>query len=218
VLGSPAGSASPRGRGRTRRIGNAVVAIASFLIIAVVVVTALALRSASSNAGAAQTTKHFARAGISLDYPASWTVTTEDHPAHYDSVLAFIGSGTASQSCGSDYIPGLGACDDVYEVGPDQVVLRVALINGPPPVVDFVTDALNNDPSATAATVAGQKAAVQDTTVNGQTAVVWTLPNVAGSYGAFQITAIIAGPDVTQGRAAANAVVQTVSYDKATAP
>jgi hypothetical protein len=78
--------------------------------------------------------------GLSFDYPADWTLTPVGHWKHYETVLAFLTSphATATESCGPDYEPGLGAgCEDTYSLPTGSAVVRLSrwgepqLRNGP---------------------------------------------------------------------------------------
>jgi hypothetical protein len=73
---------------------------------------------------------------LSFDYPAAWALTPVGHPKHYETVLAFLTSPAASarESCGPDYVPGMGAgCTDTYVLPPGGVVIRLSQYDGPAP-------------------------------------------------------------------------------------
>lgn len=212
------GSKLDKAHHRRRARLAALAGLGTTATVVAVLLAALLLRPAPSElgAGAASQTAHFAAAGIALDYPASWTLTRANNPAHYESVIAFIGSGSASQSCPSNYIPGLGACDDVYDLPPNTVELRIATVSGPPPEVDQVADVFSRDPQASKALVAGRTAAVEVTLKGDRTFITWTIPWPGNAALAYRITGVLQGPDFAGDRAAVEAVMRSVVYDPST--
>jgi hypothetical protein len=185
-------------------------------VVAAVVVTSVLVAAAFSTGAvpgpwSAQKTAHFSMSGLAFDYPASWHLETQSNPAHYETVFAFLGTGTASQVCPIGYIPGADSCADSYDLGPDLFVLRLSVQDGPPVRIDQVTDLLRADPAAVSLTIGGRPAAMQ--VQAGQLSVIWT---VAGENAdiAYVLQARIQGPDVSTIRAQIDAVVRTITFDE----
>ncbi len=84
-----------------------------------------------------------------------------NHPGHYETVLAYLGTGTARQECDTDYIPGLGACSESYDLPVGSVILRLSIWDGPPSGADRVTTILNGDSLASPTSVDGASGVVQ---------------------------------------------------------
>jgi hypothetical protein len=154
-------------------------------------------------------TAHFTMLGLSFDYPASWHLETPSNPAHYETVFAFVGTGTAQQVCPIGYIPGADGCADSYDLGPDTFVLRLALQDGPPVRVDRVTDLLRNDASAVSTSIGGRRAAVQAQT--GELVAIWTVAGRNAST-AYVLRAWIRGPDIATIRSQIDAVVRSITF------
>ena len=65
--------------------------------------------------------------------PTSWTVVATGNPAHYETLYGFVAAppATATETCGPNYIPGLGACDDTLTVPSGSVVVSFRqFVNG----------------------------------------------------------------------------------------
>jgi hypothetical protein len=188
--------------------------VAAVVVTSVLVVAAFAT-GAVPGPWSAQKTAHFSMSGLAFDYPASWHLETQSNPAHYETVFAFLGTGTASQVCPIGYIPGADSCADSYDLGPDLFVLRLSVQDGPPVRIDQVTDLLRADPADVSLTIGGRPAAMQVQT--GQLSVIWT---VAGENAAlaYVIQARIQGPDVSTIRAQIDAVVRTITFDESLPP
>ncbi len=189
-------------------------------VLAVVVVTSV-LAAAALATGivpgpwSAPKTAHFSMSGLAFDYPASWHLETQSNPARYETVFAFLGTGTARQICPKNYIPGAGGCADSFDLGPGLFVLRLSIQDGPPVRIDQVTDLLRADPAAVSLSIGGRPAAMQVET--GQLSVIWT---VAGENAAlaYVLQAWIQGPDVSTIRAQIDAVVRTITFDEPLPP
>jgi hypothetical protein len=68
---------------------------------------------------------HGVLGSFAFDYPAGWTLTPTGNPAHYGTIFGFLAAppATASETCGPDYLPGLGPCDDTLSTPPGSVVI-----------------------------------------------------------------------------------------------
>ena len=211
---------SPGADGLTPKRGRLRLATVFRGVVAAVVV-AFVLAGAAFATGIApgpwswSKTTHFSMAGIAFDHPASWHLETPSNPAHYETVFAFLGTGTARQVCPSGYIPGAGGCADSYDLGPNTFVLRLSVQDGPPVRVDRVTDLLRNDATAVSTFIGGRPAAMQ--VQAGEPSVIWT---VAGENEetAYVLQAWIRGPDVSTVRAQIEAVVRTITFDEPLPP
>jgi hypothetical protein len=201
---------------RSARGRRARVSLVRFaLLVAAGLVVALLVLRLSGAGGQSLTAAEFVdgNGGISLTYAASWALTREDHPGHYESVLGFLGTGLAHQECPSDYIPGAGGCTDVYDLGPNTFVLRIAGVGGPPVRVSQVDDLLTFHPAATPTTIAGQPAAVEVVAPGpGDLSITWTLTRPGEPWAAYRLTASFRGPDIETARRAVEGVVDSIAY------
>ncbi len=137
--------------------------------------------------------------GLSFTYPGDWTLTVVDRPLHYETVLAFLTSPGASarESCGPDYIPGLGGgCTDTYSVPPGSAVLRLSEWAGPPAIKGPIVDLL--DAGWQPVTIAGRPAAYSGDEVGSTTGtdrVEWRIAAPgANSLATFGIVATMSEP------------------------
>ena len=57
---------------------------------------------------------HITLGPFAFDAPRDWTITPTGNPSHYFEIFGFVAAppATATETCGPDYIPGGGACDD----------------------------------------------------------------------------------------------------------
>lgn len=206
---------SPRGVARLLAVLVVVVAAA----FAGLAISAAIQRGrggpANQGGAAAPATAQFSEAGLHLSYPASWSARTVDLPLHYENVMAYVGSGSGTMTCGSDFIPGLGGtCAEQFDLSPDTVVLKVTRASGPPSPDGPVAWSLANDPGVAPTTIAGQPGTVQtlDQPPSGvDSAVMWIFTNPSDPLGSYRITAYMRGPDVASLRAQVEAVLKTAS-------
>ncbi len=71
---------------------------------------------------------------FSFSYPSSWTVGIAGAPQHYRTVFGFVTSppAAARESCGPDYIAGLGGCAELVQAPEGTVALTMAGWTQPP--------------------------------------------------------------------------------------
>ena len=75
---------------------------------------------------------------FAFDAPATWTITRAGHPQHYRTVQGFVATPGASarETCGPEYIPGLGGCDEQIGVPDGGVVVAFTSRVQPPCLAD----------------------------------------------------------------------------------
>ncbi|MGH2468235.1 MAG: hypothetical protein ACRDGL_11005 [Candidatus Limnocylindrales bacterium] len=194
-------------------LGPGLVVLAAAVVAAVIVVRpGGGLPGTEPGTGSGLAT--YSAQGLSFSYPAGWKNTELDLTLHYETVLAYMGSGSGTMTCGSDYIPGAGGtCDEQIRLGPDSVVLKVSLLEGPPTPHGTVAWALSGDPSATAVTVGGQPAARQSASPQGaaDAATEWTIAKPGDSFGAYTIIAYLKGPDTAADQAQIQALIDSIA-------
>jgi hypothetical protein len=142
-------------------------------------------------------------AGVSFDYPTGWTLTPVGHLKHYEDVLAFLTSptATASESCGPEYIPGAGGgCTDLYTNPAGSVVIRLSSWGGPPmPSGAKGVVAADVAGGWVAETVGGQPAAYttsySDRSDPPGATVAWFIASPASQATVYSILATTSGPD-----------------------
>lgn len=118
--------------------------------------------------------EHGVAGPLSFTLPAGWSVTNVGHPKHYETVLAFVASpaASASESCGPDYVPGMGSgCVDAYSLPAGSVVIRLSEWQLPPRGPNGAADEIAADVAGGAkiTTVANQSAAFFDPYADGDT-------------------------------------------------
>ncbi|HEX5467282.1 MAG TPA: hypothetical protein VFW92_11475 [Candidatus Limnocylindrales bacterium] len=188
------------------------------MIIAVVVVlaaTGVLGRLGSQQPGSAPPSglAHYSGQGLSFAYPAAWKVHELDLALHYEDVLAYLGSGSGTMTCGSDYIPGAGGtCDQQLMLGPDSVVIKVSRMDGPPTPHGWVAWTLSGDAGAVALTVGGQPAARSSAAPDvADSATQWTISRPGDMYVVYTLVAYVKGPDVTAEQAQVQALIDSIA-------
>ena len=166
----------------------------------------------------ASRTAHFDTSGISFDYPAAWQSVSVGRILHYETVVAFLTSAgaTASEPCGSAYIPGLGGdCSDVVTLPADSVVVKISMWGGPPSGPAGAIGALLAQ-GWSSTTVGGEPAAFTPQALQGipgsDRSLVWAVgvPGSGNEQAAYWITAGIRGPDLASIQAQVEAMIATV--------
>ena len=115
----------------SRWLAPGALALTVAVMVSVVVVRPGAAPGQVIGAGLAS----YSEQGLAFEYPAAWKANEIDLGMHYQTVLAYIASASASgtMTCGTDYIPGAGGtCDQHLTFGPDSVVIKVSEWDGPP--------------------------------------------------------------------------------------
>ena len=123
---------------------------------------------------------------------------------HYETVLAYLGTGTGTMTCDKDFVPGLGIgkCTQSLDLPTDSVVVKLSAWDGPPRDTDVVDMILNSDPSATPVSMSGLPAVERPlpTEAAGTSAAEaiteWTLTRPGLPYGAYVLTEYLQGPDL----------------------
>ena len=200
----------------SRRVSARGVArlLAALVVVVAAVAAGLAISaavepgrggSATQGAGPSPGAAQFSQGGLHFSYPADWSASTVDLPLHYENVMAYVGSGTGTMTCGSDFIPGLGGtCSEQLHLSTNTVVLKVAQASGPPSPNGPVRWSLANDPGVASTTIAGQPGTVQTL---GQppsgvdSAILWVFANPSDPLGSYRVTAYMRGPDLAGLRA-----------------
>lgn len=215
------GVATAGGRTRSlRRLAGAVAGGLAILVAAAVLlvpVLAAALRSGTGT-GATAAGKPFAAEGLRMTVPADWTIVQPMLVLHYQTVIAYMGTGKGTMTCGPDYIPGLGGtCTESIDLGASGLVIKVTSWDGPPKPDGWVGELLKSNRKASAVNVGGAPAAYEDVTAqepasSGADQVVqWTITRPGVQYGAYMITAYMKGTDLAATRGAVDAVVKSIS-------
>lgn len=163
-------------------------------------------------------TAHLELTGLALDYPATWQSTYVGRLLHYETVVAFLTSGaaTASEPCGSAYVPGMGdGCSQVIKLASNSAVVRISLWDVPSgaggPIAADIADGWS------AMIIGGEPAAFTDRPGVGQgipdsdAVLIWAVA-VPGSddLKSYQITAGIRGPDVASIESQVEAMIGTI--------
>jgi hypothetical protein len=153
---------------------------------------------------------------LSFTYPTGWTITPVDHLKHYETVLAFLTSSTASasESCGPDYMPGMGSgCTDSYALPAGGVVIRFSTLDLPTPYNEGAVRLIAMDVAGglAARTVAGQPAAFDPSYTDGEAPTTGSTEAwfIAGP-GKGNATQYVVVATVNAGDAAAEAAVQAI--------
>ena len=109
------------------------VAMRSMLRVAAAAAVAVALGACGALAGTPAPTPTPPIAGgivgpFAFSYPSSWTVVIAGAPQHYRTVFGFAVSppATAAESCGPDFLSGLGGCDERVSVPAGTVVVTLS--------------------------------------------------------------------------------------------
>jgi hypothetical protein len=179
------------GRGASWRVVCSAVLIAGAL-------GACGLRTGPTGSVGADELSTFRDQGLAFTYPASWQLTSLNLPLHYEEILAYLGSGTGSFTCGTDYIPGAGGtCNESLSVPPGAVELKVSAWDGPPTPSGVTAFAYRTE-GAEPMTIGGYPAAMR--TIDGsnssaERAVEWSLTMPGNDLGIYVLTAHFAGPD-----------------------
>lgn len=200
---------------RRRSIGLAPLAMAAAVVAAVIVIRpgGSAPRAGSGGDGSGPLT--FSAQGLSFRYPNGWQAHELDLALHYQTVLTYLASPGASgtMTCGADYIPGAGGtCAQHLTLGPDSVVIKVIVSEGPPTPSGTVAWTLSGDPAATALAISGQPAARQAAATDvADAATQWTIARPGDEYGAYTLVAYVKGPDASAEQAQVQALIDSVS-------
>jgi hypothetical protein len=211
-----------RDRPRAARVATALVLAA---VVVGVIGLAPILRGPSSPAANSSSgptsapTVRLAMDGLSLAIPADWNVTSPNLELHYETVLAYVGTGDGSMSCGSDYIPGLGGtCAQTLNLPVNSVVVKVSSWDGPPAPRGIVNEILAADPAAAVAigdtTGAFEALPVAQVYEPGRadTVLEWTLQRPGGDPNkSYSIEAFLRGPDDSLIRVQLDAVIASVT-------
>jgi hypothetical protein len=190
-----------------------IVATAATIVVLVAFVAPMVYHPADRTGS--NTVLQFKSSGLALDYPSAWHVTYSGLALHYEQVIAFMGTGDGSLTCGSDYIPGLGGtCAEKYALPANSVVVKVSVWDGPPTPKGAVDWASSGDPLASPAVVGGYPAVVR-TLSSGSTedlVLEWTLTEPGNADGSYRLTAHFKGPDIAPLRSQVDALIESVSF------
>jgi hypothetical protein len=159
--------------------------------------------------------------GLAFDYPAGWQSIPVERPLHYETILAFLTSGgaTASETCGSDYIPGAGGdCSEDYALPVNSSVVKLSRWDGPPTRRGAIASL--RDQGWAVMTIAGQPAAFasapgQDDAISGSDiTLVWEVaaPQPDNQV-AYRISAAIRGPDLAPIQGQLEAMIESVRLE-----
>jgi hypothetical protein len=170
-------------------------------------------------------TARFDMSGLAFDYPAAWQSISVGRVLHYETVIAFLTSSgaTASETCGSAYIPGLGGdCSQEVTLPANSVVVKISLWGGPPSGPAGAIAALRAQ-GWSSTTVGGEPAAFTPQALEGipgsDRSLVWAVgvPGPDNDQKAYWITAGIRGPDLASIQAQVEAMIATVHVATASA-
>jgi hypothetical protein len=185
---------------------------------------AVASPSATSSSSTAATS-HFSMAGLAFDYPAGWRSIPVERPLHYETVLAFLTSGgaNASETCGSDYIPGAGGdCSEDYALPVNSSVVKLWRWDGPPTQRGAIASL--RDQGWAILTIAGQPAAFTsapgqgDAIPGSDVTLVWEVAAPEpGNQVAYRISATIRGPALAPIRGQLEAMIESLQLEAADA-
>ena len=184
-----------------------------FVVVASVLVAACGVSPTPESS-----TARFDTSGLGFDYPAAWQSISVGRVLHYETVVAFLTSGaaTASETCGSAYIPGLGGdCSQDITLPANSVVVRISLWGGPPSGPAGAIAALRAQ-GWSSTTVGAEPAAFTPQALEGipgsDRSLVWAVgvPGPDNNQKAYWITAGIRGPDVASIEAQVEAMIATI--------
>jgi hypothetical protein len=102
-------------------------------VLAFGIALASVLAACGSPAPSAPTVRHSTLGPFAFDAPSGWQLIPTGNPSHYQTIFGFLAAppATASETCGPDYIPGLGGCDDSIAVPAGSVVVSFrGFVNG----------------------------------------------------------------------------------------
>ncbi|HEY7937730.1 MAG TPA: hypothetical protein VID26_11450 [Candidatus Limnocylindrales bacterium] len=227
VLEDTAGRRQRRGWFRGPPMVGRIATLAALAAVVVIIVIGLApsLRGpaspAASTPGATSAPSFRLTAdGLSLAVPAGWKVTKQNLELHYETILAYVGTGTGSMTCGSDYIPGLGGtCVQTLNLPANSIVVKVSSWDGPPDPKGMVNYLRSSDPGASPVVV-GEEAGVVETIPLAQadehdgadTVLEWTFQRPGGDPNRhYTVEAYLKGPDDSSIRAQLNALIASIT-------
>ena len=172
----------------------------------------------------ASATAHFHMSGLAFDYPAAWRTISVGRILHYETVIAFLASGTATadEPCGSGYVPGLGGdCSEDITLPANSLVVKVSAWDGPPSGPAGAIAALRTA-GWSAVTIAGEPAAYTPQALEGipgsDRSLVWAVAAPGSdNQKAYWITAGIRGPDFASIQAQVEAMIATIQLTAASA-
>lgn len=188
-----------------------VVTLASLLIVL------FEVRASPWSATAGAGYLHYAEHGLSFDYPSEWTVDQVGAELHYETVLAFLGTGSGAEACPSDTVPGTGAgCTDRYELSPGSVVLRVSIQDGPPTTAGLLAE-MSKVPGAVTLTIAGQHAVMipAGPAPGSDRTTLWMIQAPDDPQVAARFEAAFRGPTVSRSFDQVDRLLGTVRFDPA---
>ena len=158
--------------------------------------------------------------GLSLAVPAGWKVTKQNLELHYETILAYVGTGTGSMTCGSDYIPGLGGtCVQTLNLPANTIVVKVSSWDGPPGPSGAVSQTLASYPGASPVAIGDTRGAFVTIPVaqayapdGADTVLEWYLTRPGGDPNRYYtVEAYLNGPDDSSVRAQLNALIQSIT-------
>jgi hypothetical protein len=193
-------------------IGGAITFGLSLLVVSVMVLVIW------FRPGGAPVPTRFAASGISFDLPPTWHVDPSALQLHYETVLAFVGTGDGSLTCASDYVPGQGGtCTEHHTLPANSIVVKVSAWDGPPTPVGPVAFVLSGDAGASPVTVGAAQAAFETLDPgspgsSGSEAVLkWTIARPGVPEGAYTLVAYLEGPDMSEARGELEGLIQSIT-------
>lgn len=156
--------------------------------------------------------------GFVLTYPAGWTLTKSDIWLHYEQIFGYVGTGTGSMTCGSDYIPGAGGtCSEEIDPGLHGVEIKISSVvqvPAPPAPKGLFESILAEDPTAERLTLNGFPAVRQHlgSTPTAARVVRWTIAKASSDNGGLVLTAYLADSNDESEVAAAEGVARSIAF------
>lgn len=200
----------PQPAPRTRVLG----AFVTLAVLLVVVLLGAPVFYGANRGGGSSATTQFSSAGLGFTYPSTWHISQSGLALHYERILAFVGTGDGSMTCGSDYIPGLGGtCNESYSLPANSVVVKISVWDGPPTPAGAVDNISSGDHLASAMTVAGYPAVMRTLPAAATEDLVleWTLTKPGSQQGSYRLTAHFKGPDMATSRSQVDSLIQSIS-------
>jgi hypothetical protein len=193
-----------------------VVALAAVLVVAAIGVAPV-LRG-SANPGAVSS--RIVADGLSFAIPSGWHATQMNLELHYETVLAYVGTGDGSMSCGADYIPGLGGtCTQTLNLSANSIVVKVSSWGGPPAPNGVVNQILASYPGASPVVIGDTTGVLVTIPVaqayapdGADTVLEWTFQRPGGNPDRrYTVVAYEKGPDVTSVQSQLSALLASVT-------
>jgi hypothetical protein len=163
---------------------------------------------------------HYSHAGLTFDYPEAWQPSGQELNMHYVTIFGYVGTGTGSDYCTnftpgpSDNWTGMTECGGHENVGPGQVLVEIAMQDGPPgPGPLDPADESRLQAGESYVTVAGVPTIYSETREGDKLTLGWTISMPGQIYGVYLITATIRDPGTEAMRAQVQQLIAGAGFD-----